>query len=358
LAVFKSNYIAPLGPNIDAFERQFSEYTGIPHCLAVTNGTAAMHLALQGLQVLPGDIVLASTFTFIGSVAPATYCGAELRFVDCDKNTWNMDASWLARGIEDCIGESGRLPKVVVPTDLYGQCADYDAICKVCQPYDIPVVIDSAEAIGATYKGRHAGNTGHASIFSFNGNKIITTSSGGMLASHSASFIDRARKISSQAREQFPYYEHTEIGNNYRMSNVLAAIGCGQLETIDWRIKKKWAIFNTYRRLLSDIPEISFMPEAEYGQSNRWLTTIEFAEDSHCTPELLCLTLEEHNVEARPLWKPMHLQPVFRKCRVYGGNVSEQLFRRGLCLPSGLGLTDEDIERICGIIKATVRRKG
>ncbi len=346
-----SNYIAPLGPMVDAFEKEFAEYVGIPHCVALSSGTAAMHLALRHLGVGPGDVVLASSLTFIGSVSPASFLGAELRFIDCNEMTWNMDPVLLKKSVDDCLRE-GRKPAAVIPTDLYGQCADYDSILAVCAPHGIPVLIDSAEAMGSRYRRRHAGCGGAAAIFSFNGNKIITTSGGGMLASEDKAMIEHARKLSTQARENFPHYEHVEIGYNYRMSNVLAAIGRGQLEVLDQRVARRREIFEFYKSTLGKLPGISFMPEADYGKSNRWLTVTQIdPKRSGTDREKVRLGLEADNVESRPIWKPMHRQPVFAACRVYGGSVSESLFRNGLCLPSGTAMTAVDLERVCTGIK-------
>jgi dTDP-4-amino-4,6-dideoxygalactose transaminase len=342
---------------VDAFEREFSAYTGIPYCVAVSSGTAAMHLALRHLGVGSGDIVLASTLTFIGSVSPAVQLGADVRFVDADEATWNMDPVSLNSAIQDCRKE-GRRVAAVIPTDLYGQCADYDAIHALCDPLDIPVIIDSAEAMGATYKERHAGDGGRASVFSFNGNKIITTSGGGMLASDDQELIEHARKLSAQAREECPHYEHVEIGYNYRMSNILAAIGRGQLEVVDERVARRRSFFDCYRSALEDLPGISFMPEADYGRSNRWLTVLEVDPTLAGTDrEAVRLALEREKVESRPIWKPMHLQPVFRDAVVYGGAVSERLFERGLCLPSGTAMSDQDLSRICSVVKSCCEKE-
>ena len=399
---FESNYIAPLGPQVDAFELEFADYVGIKHCLALSSGTAAMHLALRILGVGQGDEVIASTLTFIGSVTPVIFQGANLVFVDCDRTSWNMDPDLLKDALEDC-KRRGKLPKAVVPTDLYGQCCDLPQIVSICNKYDIPVVCDSAEALGAKYltqrrkdakttdewmSGRlderseirnpkseicnHAGVGAKAAVFSFNGNKIITTSGGGMLASDDDDFIEHARFLSEQAREDFPHYEHTEIGYNYRMSNILAAIGRGQLKVLDERVKRKREIFDYYQKALGDLPGIEFMPEASYGKSNRWLTVIlvtpeEFGADR----ETVRLALEAENIEARPVWKPMHLQPVFNSqiasrkgakaqnsiqnskfkiqnypARVVGGSVAKDLFARGLCLPSGTAMTEGDLNRV------------
>jgi len=392
---FHSNYIAPLGPMVDAFEREFAAYTGIPHCLALSSGTAAMHLALRELGVGPGDNVIASSLTFIGSVSPATFLRANIIFIDADNDSWNLDPDLLAAELADC-ARNGKLPKVVIPTDLYGQCADLPRIQAICQPYGIPVVADSAEAMGARYQGyentsqksallpspsdlrsppsggssvvspaplnsniqpltsdyRHSGFGARAAVFSFNGNKIITTSGGGMLASDDKALIDHARKLSQQAREPAAHYEHTEIGYNYRLSNVLAAIGIGQLRVLDERVAAKRRIFEKYRQLLAGLPGLEFMPEAPHGRSNRWLTVVlvdpvRFG----VTNEQIRLALEAENIESRPVWKPMHLQPVFRGCGSRGGAVGERLFRTGLCLPSGTAMRDADLERVASIIR-------
>ncbi|MDW7710738.1 MAG: aminotransferase class I/II-fold pyridoxal phosphate-dependent enzyme [Deferrisomatales bacterium] len=349
---FASNYIAPVGPMVDAFEAEFAEYTGISHAVAVSSGTAAMHLALRLLGVGPGDEVITSTLTFIGSVTPATFQGAVPVFVDADRATWNMDPSLLAEELDACRCR-GRLPKAVVPTDLYGQCCDMDRILEICSPYGIPVVTDSAEAVGATYKGRHAGVGARAAVFSFNGNKIITTSGGGMLCSDDGALIEKARFLSQQARDPASHYEHSTIGYNYRLSNVLAAIGRGQLRALEDRVRRKREIFAFYRESLGDLPGIELMPEAPYGRCTRWLTVLTIDPEAFgADREAVRKALEAKNIEARPVWKPMHLQPVFSGCRVAGGAVSEELFARGLCLPSGTAMTDADLERVV----ETVRR--
>jgi len=368
---FACNYIAPTGPQVDAFEREFSRATGIAHAAAVSCGTAAMHLALRILGVGPGDEVFASSLTFLGSVSPIVFQGAVPVFIDSDRATWNMDPDLLARELERCAG-SGKLPRAVVPTDLYGQSADMDRILDICAAYSIPVVADSAEALGATCNGRHAGAGATMAVFSFNGNKIITTSGGGMLASDDPALIDRARFLSQQAREPAPHYEHATIGYNYRMSNILAAVGLGQLKTLEQRVARKREIFETYRRGLEDLPGMTFMPEAPYGRSTRWLTVVLIdPERFGADREAVRLALEAENIESRPVWKPMHLQPAFRlvgagvpagrvkfgeephPARVVGGRVSEELFEQGLCLPSGTAMTEEDLARVIAIIRRT-----
>lgn len=383
---FESNYIAPLGPQVDAFEKEFCEWVGVSHAVAVSSGTAAMHLALRQLDIQPGDEVFASTLTFIGSITPILFEGGTPVFIDADADTWNMDPDLLAEELEAC-RKRGRMPKAVVPTDLYGQCADLDRIRAVCEPYSIPVIVDAAEALGAVYRGRSAGAGARAAIYSFNGNKIITTSGGGMLASEDEALIEQARFLSQQARDPAPHYEHTQIGYNYRMSNIVAAIGRGQLKVLEERVQRKREIFNSYREALGDLPGIEFMPEASYGRCNRWLTVILITPGEFgATSEEIRLALEAENIESRPIWKPMHLQPVFDvseqktedghpgrrgselraegttasgktwyKARKVGGTVSEDLFGRGLCLPSGTQMSEEDLERVVKVIRK-VRR--
>lgn len=364
---FASNYIAPLGPQVDAFEAAFAEATGLPHCLALTSGTAAMHLALRCLGVGRtdgrADVVVASTLTFIASVSPAHFLGAEVVFIDSDRATWNMDPDRLREALMALTSE-GRRVKAVIPTDLYGQCADYQRLLDICAPFGVPVIADAAEAMGARYgHGDGAVHAGAfpglaAGIFSFNGNKIITTSGGGMLASEDGALITHARKLSQQARDPAPHYEHTEIGYNYRLSNILAAIGLGQLDVLEARVAKRRRIFHWYGQALSGLPGISFMPEAAYGKSNRWLTVMEIdAREFGATPEAVRAALETENIESRPVWKPMHMQPVFAGCRVFGGEVAEEQFARGLCLPSGTAMTEDDVARVAGIVKG-FRHKG
>jgi dTDP-4-amino-4,6-dideoxygalactose transaminase len=374
---FESNYIAPLGPMVDAFERDFVDKVGIGHAVAVSSGTAGMHLALHVLGVGPGDEIFASTLTFIGSVTPILFQGATPVFIDSDRYSWCMDTSLLTEELEVC-KKAGKLPKAVVPTDLYGHCCDYDRILGVCDKYGVAVIADAAEAMGSRYKSdlrphlshvwNHAGKWARAAVFSFNGNKIITTSGGGMLASDDRDLIEQARFLSQQARDPAPHYEHSEIGYNYRMSNILAAIGRGQLRVLDERVKRRREIFDYYHRELKDLPGIEFMPEAPYGKSNRWLSVISITPQKFgADREQVRLALEAENIEARPVWKPMHLQPVFDPqitqistdsfgkerypCRVVGGEVAEDLFDRGLCLPSGTAMTNGDLDRIISAIR-------
>ena len=353
---FASNYIAPVGPQVDAFERAFAAKIGVPHMLAVSSGTAALHLALRALGVGPGDTVFCSTLTFIASIAPALHLGATPVFIDADAASWCMDPDLLARALAEAAAQ-GRLPKAVVAVDLYGQCCDMDRILAVCRPHGVPVIEDAAEALGATYRGAPAGQRGDFAVYSFNGNKIITTSSGGMLACRDSGVIEKCQFWSPQARDPAPHYEHSEIGYNYRMSNILAAVGCAQLDVLEDRVAAKRAIFDRYAAQLGGLPGVSFMPEASYGHCSRWLTVLQLADVNGTTPDALRLALEAENIEARPVWKPMHLQPVFQKYPVWTahgrefriqnsefrireaatGAVAEALFRNGLCLPSGSG---------------------
>jgi dTDP-4-amino-4,6-dideoxygalactose transaminase len=348
---FASNYIAPVGPMVERFEREFAAKIGFAAALAVSSGTAALQLALRWLGVGAGDTVICSTLTFIASVAPAVQLGATPLFVDADPATWCMDPGLLAAALRACAA-AGRLPKAVVAVDLYGQSCDYDRLREVCEPYGVPLLADSAEALGASYKGEPAGRRAVAAIFSFNGNKIITTSGGGMLASDDPALVAKARFWATQARDPAPHYQHSEIGYNHRLSNVLAAIGCGQLECLEERVAAKRAICARYRELLAGVPGLSFMPEAGYGEGNRWLTVVQLdPAAAGTTPESLRQAMEAENIEARPVWKPMHLQPVFEGARCVGGAVAERIFARGLCLPSGTAMTSADIERVAGVVK-------
>ncbi|HFC09910.1 MAG TPA: aminotransferase class I/II-fold pyridoxal phosphate-dependent enzyme [Chloroflexi bacterium] len=348
---FESGWIAPLGPQVEAFEQEFAAKVGAKHALALSAGTAAIHLALIHLGVGPGDEVFVSTLTFAASANPIVYQGARPVFIDSERTSWNIDPDLL----EDALkrkARAGKLPKAVIVVHLYGQPANMDAIMEICQRYHIPVVEDAAEALGATYKGHSPGTFGAAGIFSFNGNKIITTSGGGMLVSDDAAFIAHARKLATQAREPAPHYEHKEIGYNYRMSNILAAIGRGQLRVLDERVRQKREIFTAYKQALEDIPGLNFMPEAPWGRATRWLTVITIdPKEFGATREDIRLALEAENIEARPVWKPMHLQPVYQACEYIGRGISDNLFANGLCLPSGTQLTSTDIERVVSVIR-------
>jgi pyridoxal phosphate-dependent aminotransferase EpsN len=356
LDAFDSNWIAPLGPHVDAFEKELAARVGVAHAAALSSGTAALHLALEMLGVGPGDEVLTSTFTFAATVNAIRYVGATPVFIDSDRTTWNMDPGLLAEEIVAC-KERGKLPKAVVTVDLYGQCVDYDPVLAICAENDIPVVEDAAEALGATYKGRAAGSFGTMGVFSFNGNKIITTSGGGMLVSDNQAWIDRARYLSTQARDPVQHYQHSTVGYNYRLSNLLAAVGRGQLRALDDRVASRRSNNAFYRRELADWPGVDFMPEASFGQASFWLTCItvdpaKFGADR----EQIRAHLESRDIESRPVWKPMHLQPVFRGFRVRGGDVSARLFESGLSLPSGSSLDLTDLARILDALSSVPGR--
>jgi dTDP-4-amino-4,6-dideoxygalactose transaminase len=355
---FASNWVAPLGPHVDAFEREFAAAVGVGHAAALSSGTAALHLALRLLEVGPGDEVLCPTLTFCATANPVVYEGAAPVFLDVDAATWQLDPQLLRQELRASAAR-GKRPRAVISVDLYGQCADYDAIAAACAEYDVPFIEDAAEALGATYRGKPAGAFGRLAAFSFNGNKIITTSGGGMLVSDDAGPIERARSLASQARDPAPHYQHSTIGFNYRMSNVLAAIGRGQLRVLRDRVAARRRIYDVYRRELNDLPGVAFMPQAAYGRPNAWLTCITIDPAAFgATREDVRLTLEAENIEARPVWKPLHLQPVFANCRSVGGDVARRIFEHGLCLPSGSAMTDADLGRVVALVRAARRRKG
>lgn len=354
---FASNYIAPVGPQLDAFEREFCELVGIPHAVALSSGTAAMHLALRLLDIGPGDTVIAPSLTFVGGVNPAIYQGGELAFIDSERISWNIDPTLVEEELA-FRSRQGKLPKAVISADIYGQCADMEMLLAICASYDVPLVSDSAEALGATWRGLSAGVGAKAAIYSFNGNKIITTSGGGMLASPDEQFIEKARFLSEQARDHAPHYEHSQIGYNYRMSNISAAIGRGQLRRLGERVEIKRRIFDNYEKAFADVAGIEFMPEARYGRSSRWLSVVliepkEFGADR----ERVRIALEKENIESRAVWKPMHLQPVFKGSSMRGGKVCEDFFQRGLCLPSGTAMSDEDLEKVVETILSVRPKK-
>src|SRR2546423_5522528 len=354
---FDTNWIAPLGPHVDAFEREFCAAIGASHAVALVSGTAALHLALLLLGVGRDDEVLAPTFTFAASVNPIVYLGGRPVFIDSERAWWTMDPDLLAATLA-ARARRGRLPKAVVVVHLYGQSANLHPILEARRRYDVPVIEDAAAAVGATYKGRAPGTFGRAGIFSFNGNKIITTSGGGMLVADDAALIAQARKLATQARDPAPHYQHSEIGYNYRMSNVLAAVGRGQLTVLEDRVAARRRNFDFYRRALGDVPGIDFMPEAPGCRHTRWLTCIT-VDPALCRVdrEAVRVALERENIESRPLWKPMHMQPVFRGYERIGGAVAEDLFARGLCLPSGSNLTAADMERVVEVIRRCVRQR-
>lgn len=343
---FETNWIAPIGPHVDAFEQEFCEVVGASHAAAVSSGTAALHLALRLVGVKPGDEVFCSTLTFIATASPITYQGATPVFIDCDRISWNMNPDLLREALEQR-ARTGKLPKAVVLVHLYGQSADIDPILAACNAFEVPLVEDAAESLGATYKARSPGSFGKVSIFSFNGNKIITTSGGGMLVSNDPDLVSKARFLATQARDPAPHYQHSEIGYNYRLSNVLAGIGRGQLRVLEQRVQARRRNFEVYQQALGKLPGIEFMPEAAFGRATRWLSciTINPAEFG-ANREQVRSSLAEQQIEARPVWKPLHLQPVFTGCEFIAGAVSEDLFKYGLCLPSGSNLTNEDLERV------------
>jgi pyridoxal phosphate-dependent aminotransferase EpsN len=350
LDAFDSGWIAPLGPHVDAFEREFAKYVGVPHAVALSSGTAALHLALQILNVARGAQVLTSTMTFAATANAITYVGATPAFVDVSRDTWNLDPDLLEQELERH-SRNGKQVAAVVSVDLYGQCADYGRITDICARFGVPLVEDAAEALGATYSGISAGTFGECAAFSFNGNKIITTSGGGMLVSHRKDIVTRARHLATQARDSAPHYQHSDIGYNYRLSNLLAALGRGQLKSLPGKLTRRRAVNEAYRDSLSQLPGIDFMPEAGYGRSNCWLTCVTVDPALFgASREDIRLALEAENIESRPLWKPMHLQPVFNACPVVGGSVAEELFERGLCLPSGSSLTRADQSRIIDVV--------
>ena len=349
--VFRSNWIAPLGPQVEAFQHAFAEYVNTPHALALSSGTAALHLALQEAGVGPGDEVFVSTLTFAASVNPIRYLGAAPVFIDSEVRSWNMDPALLAEALREK-AKVGRLPKAVVVVHLYGQCADLDPIVAACAEYEVPLIEDAAEALGANYKGASPGTFGLAGIFSFNGNKVITTGGGGMLISPDEDLIRHALKLSTQALDPAAHYEHSEVGYNYRLSNVLAAIGAGQLRVLPERVEARRRNFAYYEANLGDLPGLRFEPEAEWGTHARWLTTctidpFEFGADR----KAVRLALAADDIEARPVWKPMHQQPVFAGFECVGSGVADSIFATGLCLPSGSNMTVMDLERVCDAVR-------
>lgn len=342
--VFESNYIAPLGEYVHRFEQSICHYVKVPYALALSSATAAIHLALRVLGVGKDDDVLASTFTFIGSVNAILYQGAHPIFIDSDESSWNLSPKLLEEYLQTC----RKKPKALILTHLYGQSADVETIAFLCKKYDIYLIEDAAESLGALYQGKHTGTVGDLGVYSFNGNKIITTSGGGMLVSHNQAWIEKAKFYSTQAREAQPYYEHQEYGYNYRMSNVLAAIGVGQMEVIEERVHQKRRLFSWYKELLEDIEEITFMPELPLSRGNRWLTTL----TCKCVnPQAIMQALEAINVESRPLWKPMHLQPLFKDATKYVDGTSEGLFQQGICLASDTRMSKDDVIKITDTIK-------
>jgi len=345
---FETNWVAPLGPNVTGFETEICDYTNANACTTLVSGTAAIHLALILLGIGKDDLVLASTFTFSATINPIRYQGATPILIDSETDTWNMSPDLLEKAIKSAL-EKGKKPKAIIVVHLYGMPAKMEEIMAISKKYAIPVIEDAAESIGSKYKNKQTGTFGEMGIFSFNGNKIITTSGGGALVAKSKKYTDKALFLATQAREDAPHYQHEVVGYNYRMSNIVAGIGRGQLEVLDKRIAARRANFDFYKKELANYP-ITFQEESADFFANRWLTAVVF--ESYEKHEAIRLALAQENIEARPLWKPMHLQPVFQAFPFYGNGVSEDLFQRGLCLPSGSNLTDTDRKRIIKALKS------
>lgn len=341
---FDTNWIAPLGTNVNGFEKELAEYVGIDHASALSSGTAAIHLALKAAGVGQDDIVFCQSLTFSATANPIVYEKAIPVFIDSDEETWNMSPKALEEAFQ-------KYPEVkaVVVVHLYGLSADLDAIVALCKKHNVVLIEDAAESLGTTYKGKQTGTFGDYGIFSFNGNKIITTSGGGMLVSNDEEAIKKSRFWATQSRDQARHYQHSEIGYNYRMSNVVAGIGRGQLKVLDQRVAKKQAIYNFYKQELSHLEGIQFMPINDWNNPNCWLTSITL--NGKITPTQLMDALEEENIESRPVWKPMHMQPIFEKYDYVGTNVGQTLFETGVCLPSDTKMTDADLKRVVKIIK-------
>jgi dTDP-4-amino-4,6-dideoxygalactose transaminase len=356
LEAFDSNWVAPVGPDLDAFEEQIKEQLGVRHAVALSSGTAALHLALSAAGVRQGDSVLVPSFTFAASANAVMYLGGRPVFIDSTTESWNVDPALVAEELRRQ-ARKGKLPRAVIAVDMYGQCADYEPLMDACDRYGVALIEDAAEALGASYRGRPAGSFGLAGILSFNGNKIITTGGGGMLVTDDDGIAARTRHLATQARENEVHYEHRRVGYNYRLSNLLAAVGRGQLQRLGDMIAARRETARDYRAALGDLPGISFMPIAGYGTPNWWLTCLLVDEDRFgASRDRILETLRERNIEARPTWKPMHLQPVFEDCPVRGGDVSADLFRRGLCLPSGSALTQQDRERVVEAVRAAAEQ--
>lgn len=348
---FEINFIAPVGPQLVRFEEMFAAQVGVKHAVALCSGTAALHLALRHLRLEPGDEVLCSSFTFCASANPILYEQASPVFIDADWTSWNLDPNLIEEELREA-DKKHQLPKAIIAVDILGQSADFDTISKIAARYEIPVIEDAAEALGASYQGQPVGGATWCSAFSFNGNKIITTSGGGMLCSNDSELIENARFLATQARDPLPYYEHSTYGYNYRLSNVLAGIGLGQLEVLDKWVTARRHNFAEYKKGLNDLVGISFAPQATYGQSNCWLTTILVDPQKFgLSCEDVRLRLEAENIESRRVWKPLHEQPVFVGCRRRGGSVAEQIFATGLCLPSGSALHETDRARVIEAIR-------
>ncbi|HAS91463.1 MAG TPA: pyridoxal phosphate-dependent aminotransferase [Clostridiales bacterium] len=352
---FETNWIAPLGPNVDAFEQAMVEYSGAKAAAALSAGTAAIHLAFILLDVKPGDTVFCSSLTFSASANPICYQGATPVFIDCDEDTWTMSPAALERAFQDAEAK-GKLPKAVIVVNLYGQSCDMEPIIAIADRYNVPVVEDAAESLGSTYKGKKCGTLGKLGIYSFNGNKIITTSGGGMLIGDDKELIEKARFYATQSREPARYYQHEKLGYNYRMSNIVAGIGRAQIKILNDRVARKREVFARYKKELAGLDGLTFMEDADYGVSNKWLTVIRIdPKMSPVKPLDIMETLEKENIESRPVWKPMHLQPVFARCNFYakedGQDISKMLFEQGVCMPSGTQMTAAEQDRVIEIVK-------
>ncbi len=345
LGAFDANWVAPVGPDLTAFEAEFAATVGVAHAVALTSGTAGLHLALLVSGVQPGDVVIVPSFTFAATANAVAYVGAEPWFVDSERATWNVDPALIADAL-DSAAVAGRRVGAVVTVDLYGQCADHAPIAAACARHGVALIEDAAEAVGTTWEGAAAGTFGDIGVFSFNGNKLMTTGGGGMAVSSDAGVVDRIRHLSTQAREPVPHYEHTEIGYNYRLSNVLAAIGRGQVRRLPEMLARTAEIRRSYEEALGGLEGVGFNPIDSRGTPNNWLTIIVLSDDARCSPARLIDALEGVDAEARPAWKPMHRQPVFADRRMFGGEVAEDAFARGVCLPSGSSMTDAELDRV------------
>ncbi|AXF55255.1 DegT/DnrJ/EryC1/StrS family aminotransferase [Salicibibacter kimchii] len=355
---FDLNWIAPLGNNVQAFEKALAEYNGVAGASVLSSGTAAIHLALRQLGVGAGDVVFCSSLTFVATANPIMYQGARPVFIDSEPATWNMSPGALERALGDA-SDRGVLPKAVIVVNLYGQSARMDTLMDICRGYGVPVIEDAAESLGSEYRGQKSGTFGDFGVYSFNGNKIITTSGGGALVSNDVEVLDRSRFLATQAREPALHYEHSEVGFNYRMSNIVAGVGRGQLEVLDQRVEQRRGVFQRYYDALGGLRGVAFMPELEGTTSNRWLTALTIDPGEAGVTHLdIIEALGEENIEARPVWKPMHLQPLFEGAEYYpheeGWSVSEELFRYGLCLPSGSNMTEEEMERVIGVLRRLI----
>jgi pyridoxal phosphate-dependent aminotransferase EpsN len=354
---FETNWIAPLGPNVDSFEKDIASLVEVEGAVALSSGTAAIHLALSLLNVQHGDTVFCSSLTFVASANPILYQGAEPVFIDSEPESWNMSPIALEKAFKDS-SIARKLPKAVIIVNLYGQSANMDELVFICKRYGVPIIEDAAESLGSSYKGKASGTFGEFGIYSFNGNKIITTSGGGMLISNNTEALKKARFLATQAKDPAPHYQHSEIGYNYRMSNILAGIGRSQLEVLEERVRARRLIFDIYQQELANLPMLSFMPELDNTFSNRWLTALTInKENTGVSINDLLTFLESENIEARPVWKPLHMQPLFERFKYYSHNnesISDKLFQTGICLPSGSNMSFESQMRVIKCIKSAL----